>query len=356
MNVGVVGKGCIAKCLAHSLVKTNTHSPSLLLKSSSYQWCLNNAMIKSNECTLTYWPWDPIQSINIPETSNVAVYPISKHQSIPEMHTIVIPTKSFQITSALSELQHCGILRPQQTVILLHNGIISTSEIPTFIKQNDINLIFGTTSHPATTLEGDDPFTVRQTGRGLTWLGYREGFKNDINIDTETICNIFDSAFPPTTWHYDVEPLLLLKLAINCCVNPLTAIYQIRNDGLIGNEKYQSEMRQICTELCAVFRAHYRNLKKIDFDGKRNSPWHKLCDFHVLWDAVNKCLDDVKLNYSSMNRDMFHNRQSEIDQINGYVVALGKEYGVDMTFNERIVNMIHDIESTYLTQSKEMKI
>ena len=170
--------------------------------------------------------------------------------------------------------------------------------------------------------------------------------------DKHTLCDIFNAAFNPCTWFDDLEPHLLWKLAINCCINPLTAIYQIRNDGLIGNEKYQDEMRQICTELCDVFRAYFNDLNgngnDIKMDKESIETWNKLCYFHYLWDIVNKTLEKVGLNYSSMNRDVYYNRQTEIDQINGYVVRLGKKYDIDVTFNESVVKQIHELQSKYL--------
>lgn len=352
MQLGIVGKGSIGKCLAYSLLKSTSHNPSLLVRPNTFKSLINKEMITSNKCNVNYYPLelDSNKKPNV-ESSEVSVYPMKSCADKPSFDVIVICTKSFQLIEAMNQLESNNFLDNNPTLILFHNGIISTSDIPSFIKQRDIPLLFGTTVHAATTFDIDGPFDVRHTGTGLTWLGFRQPFMKNVH-DTDILCKIFDVAFNPCTWYNDLEPHLLWKLAINSCINPLTAIYQIRNDGLIGNEKYQDEMRQICTELCDVFRAYYNDLTENGMNTKmdRNSveTWNKLCYFQYLWDIVSKALEKVKLNYSSMNRDIYYNRQTEIDQINGYVVQLGKKYGINVNFNEDIVQHIHELQTKYL--------
>eukprot|EP01084_Bolivina_argentea_P183861 317197_1 len=347
MQVGIVGKGCIGKCLAHLLKRSTVHSPTFLVKPTTFKSLETDGIIDSNECKVTYYPTQSNVSI---QTSNINILPI-EHNSHPKFDVIVVCTKSFQLIPALHQLQTNNVLQNNPTVILFHNGIISISDIPNFIQSNNIPLIFGTTVHAATAFADDNVFTVRHTGNGLSWLGYRNPFINNDMVNKTILCDIFDTAFAPTTWFDDLEPHLLYKLAINCCINPLTAIYQIRNDEIMRNEKYLSEMRQICTELCDVFRAYFDDIQSKDnIDENSGLTWNKLCNFHQLWDIVNKSLDGVKMNYSSMNRDIYFNRQSEIDQINGYIVELGKKYNVNVQHNEKMVHAIHDIENRYLAK------
>ena len=344
MNVGIVGKGCIAKCLAHSLKsKALGHRPSFLVKPSSFQALESEGMIDANQCSVTYHPLDENKAA---ESSSISIFPISECQSMPSFDALVVATKSFQVVPALLELDRAGVCAEGQSIILLHNGVLSTSAMPGFIKSKGIELVFGATSHASTAFADDGPFTVRQTGLGRTWLGFRDIFRSDA-VDKAALCAILDSAFATTEWFEDMEPHLLLKLAINCCINPLTAMYQIRNDALIGNAKFQSEMKRICAEICRVFGAYYHDIRSEGMDEDSTRAWQTVCELDELWDIVGRCLQDVKLNYSSMNRDIHFQRQTEVEQINGYVVDLGKHYNVEVSFNEFVVQSIREKENAY---------
>ena len=47
-------------------------------------------------------------------------------------------------------------------------------------------------------------------------------------------------------------------------------------------------------------------------------------------------------NTSSMLQDVRAGRATEIDYINGYIVKRGEEIGVDVRFNERLVEMVKE--------------
>ena len=346
MRLGVVGKGSIGKLLAHSLKQTTNHTPSLLVKPNTFKSLTSNGMIIDNTCNINYYP---LNDENMIQTSEIEIFPIDLNTDNPLFDIIIISTKSFQLISVLNELEFNKFLENNPTLISFHNGITSTSEIPSFINERNIPLLFGTTVHAATSFRDDDCLTVRHTGYGATWLGFRYPFQNII-FDKQQLCDILNAAFPVCTWYDDLEPHLLYKLAINCCANPLTAIHQVRNNELIDNHKYRQDMKQICIELWNVFNAYYQDFKhnQMKMDKDSLETWSKICNFEILWKSVNEAVEGAKLNYSSMNRDIYFNRQTEIDQINGYIVKLGNKYNVDVTFNKSLVEAIHEREQKYL--------
>eukprot|EP01084_Bolivina_argentea_P208218 355090_1 len=229
MQIGIIGKGSMGKCLAHKLHQSTHYTSSLLVKPTTFNSLLSINYIHSNQCNITFHPLEQDQSIEI---SKICILPLdTTHNN--KFDLIVILTKSFQSLEALQQLESNNFLTNNPTVILFHNGMISTCRIPRFVNDNNIPLLFGTTLHGATTAIDDDPFTIRHKNFGPTWIGFKYPFnKIHSKISQSELCMIFDSAFYPTKWYNDLEPHLLYKLAINCCVNPLTAIYQIRTGQL----------------------------------------------------------------------------------------------------------------------------
>ena len=49
-----------------------------------------------------------------------------------------------------------------------------------------------------------------------------------------------------------------------------------------------------------------------------------------------------------MHQDVRNKKPTEIDAINGAIVALGKKHGIPTPVNEDLVRQVKEIESTYL--------
>ncbi|MGY0603050.1 MAG: ketopantoate reductase family protein, partial [Paraglaciecola chathamensis] len=133
---------------------------------------------------------------------------------------------------------------------------------------------------------------------------------------------VLDTLLAPCSWQQNKEQALWDKLAINAAINPLTAIYKVKNGQLI-EAKYQAMIKDICAETAAVMSA-------LGFLGSEEQLYQKVLDV----------AQATSENYSSMYQDITHKRPSEIDYINGYICREAEKHAIDVPLNTALVSQI----------------
>ncbi|PWN21835.1 hypothetical protein BCV69DRAFT_268371 [Microstroma glucosiphilum] len=138
----------------------------------------------------------------------------------------------------------------------------------------------------------------------------------------------------------------LRKLVVNACINPLTAIMDCQNGQLVGDPYAQQIWSEVCHEAAEVFLA----AAQADMDGPssaRRMPEYSakpLLDPSLtpsaLFSAVRDVATKTRKNYSSMHSDVRGRGRTEIDYMNGYLVQLGKAFGVEVKTNEMLRRLV----------------
>lgn len=233
-------------------------------------------------------------------------------KSMPEnVDLILVTTKVYQVKEALSPWLDV-ITAP---MIILHNGMGAVEDL-TLDKTHQVML--ATTTHGALLTEN----TLTHTGLGQTVIGnYQQTSPEQLTIH-QTLLN---NALPPVKAHPDIQHPLLLKLAINCVINPLTALNQCQN-GKLQESKFQSEIDLLINELQQVIPL-------------LEPTWHYT--HQTLKETIMAVVTATANNYSSMAQDVKFKRQTEIDFINGYIVREGKRLEINMTENEKLWNQVN---------------
>ena len=113
------------------------------------------------------------------------------------------------------------------------------------------------------------------------------------------------------------------KLVLNCVLNPITAILEVKNNG-ISDERLDPLKNLIIDECLNV--------------AKKNGIWIDL-DVKQLNNAFKS-----SLNISSMQQDILKGRKTEIDYLNGAVAQLGRKYGIECPANEALAEIIKSME------------
>jgi 2-dehydropantoate 2-reductase len=122
----------------------------------------------------------------------------------------------------------------------------------------------------------------------------------------------------------DIKKEQWRKVIFNCVINPTTSL--IRSDvGGIVDPKLNSLKSQIIDECLAVARADGVSFEE---------------DFVALIDRVFAGARTI----ASMQQDLLKGRKTEIDHMNGAVVALGERYGIACPVNAAMTTMIRYLE------------
>lgn len=122
----------------------------------------------------------------------------------------------------------------------------------------------------------------------------------------------------------DIMRTLHRKLAINCCINPLTALLGCRNGGLVDSPAAAAAMASLAAECFQTLGPQRLGLGSAE----------------ELAAAAAAVARGTALNTSSMLADMQQGRQTEIDYLNGYVARLAAQQGQPAPVNAAMLELV----------------
>ncbi|ABE54058.1 2-dehydropantoate 2-reductase [Shewanella denitrificans OS217] len=309
-NIAVLGVGAVGQLICHQL--TAKAAKVLLLTRDV-----------SGPQTLTCQPLMDASATSCVPDSVTHQYPSLITTNLTAEHLahirlLIVTTKAYQVVALLTPL--LAKLRADCHILLLHNGMGPHLALSVLLAQHPaMGLSLGTTSQGAMRLS---QWQIKHTGTGLTQLGH--GFGAVINDNYRAL--LLD-AIPDSHWQDDIITSLWQKLAINCAINPLTAIHQCQN-GALAAPQHQDTISQLLLELIPVAKAQG---VKLELDN--------------LLEKVNQVIHLTAQNYSSMYQDITHHRPTEIAQINGYVSQCAQEYGLKTPLHHAILASIKSLEA-----------
>lgn len=246
------------------------------------------------------------------------------NQHIPSVQSadlIVVTVKAWQVETAIEPL--LPYINTDTIIMLMHNGMGTAQLIET--KLADSPLIVATTTHGAYKPSKEH---VLHTGQGNTQLG---GF-NAKGAQCGFLAEVMNHALPEVNWNPNINAALWTKLAINCAINPLTAIHQCKNGELAAPE-FATELANITRELVEVMN---KEQIKVDFD--------------YLHTTVMQVVNATAANYSSMRQDVFHQRRTEIDFITGHLLKAAEKHHISTPENAKLYQRIKQIEQSWTEQ------
>ena len=238
-------------------------------------------------------------------------------QEIGYVDLIILGVKAWQIKEITSDLQ--SIVNENTTILPLQNGILAAEELKEQI--NEKNIVGGLCRIIS---KIESPGVINHFGVTPSII---IGEFN--HVKTERILKIkelFDLAGIKANISEDIDAELWKKF-ISICISGLLAI----SGTTYGEMRELKETRQLMVELLNEI---YQLSQKI---GIQIEP-----------DFVDKTISFTdSLPYdstSSLTRDVWEGKPSEIEYQNGTVVRLGKKYGVDTPVNRFIYNCILPME------------
>jgi 2-dehydropantoate 2-reductase len=232
----------------------------------------------------------------------------TKIREISKNSLIVLTTKVYDSEKALDGIKK--LLKNDTVILILQNGI-GNEEIVRRVVGKKVEVVRGVLHMGAEFLKPGEVRIIKgwitvgdsKIGRGIAELFNKSGLKTLI---------------------VDIKKDVWKKLTINCVINPLTAILEVRDYQIVVPELYN--LRDgIVNECNRVAKA-----EMVEFE-----------------EGLRKAIDKEILglgNYSSMHQDLMKGRRTEIDFLNGKIVEFGKKHNIPTPINETLVAIIKFLE------------
>jgi len=242
----------------------------------------------------------------------VAVNATTQVQHLPKDALWVFAVKFHQLEETKTIIHHTTIDTP---LLFVQNGL---GHLRWMDQLENKRLYIGTIEHGA--MKQSDT-TVFHKGIGSLNLA-------PLSSQTDPV-EFFSTGSPiltfPIRWGNDAHFLALRKTILNACINPLTAILQVKNGELVNNVNAANLLRNVYTEIMSVF------------------PEMKT---HLTLDDVRQLCDRTGENYSSMLQDIRHNRKTEIETIVGALIQIANERNKETPTLSTLFSLISAIEES----------
>ena len=138
---------------------------------------------------------------------------------------------------------------------------------------------------------------------------------------------LFDRSGIPTTWTGEIEKHIWGKVLYNSTLNALSCLLEVNYGKLLDNVQTKTIMEDIVEELFIVL-----DKKKIAVDWDTAGAYRS----HLF----TKLIPPTRDHFSSMLQDIRHGKKTEIDALNGKVVALAEEMGIDLPVNRVLTALV----------------
>jgi 2-dehydropantoate 2-reductase len=230
-------------------------------------------------------------------------------RELPPNSLIILTTKVHDSQKALAGA--VKLLRADTTILILQNGI-GNEELVKAVVGDKVHVERGVLHFGAEFLKPGE-ITIM---KGWVVLSNTERGNE--------IAKLFNESGLETRVTDNLKKDVWTKLVINCVINPLTAILEIRDYEIVVPtlDKLRHGIVLECMEVAKA--------EGVEFD-------------ESLAQSVDKEVSGLK-NYSSMHQDLIKGKKTEIDFLNGKIVEIGKKHGISAPINETLVSFIKYLE------------
>ncbi|GMK55831.1 hypothetical protein CspeluHIS016_0208870 [Cutaneotrichosporon spelunceum] len=294
--------------------------------------------------------------------------------------SLIVCTKTHSTADAIGGLH--SRLNPSSVITLLQNGMGVYDELCSKFWPDPVtrpNFVLGTTTHGVTTAgETGSVLHMSPPGQGAIKWGVVPDPRKQIDFEawlwgrpvrdmssltppespalplrappdgtgTENLGATLEALLSMTQLSPSLLPMpalyneLLIKLAVNAAINPLTAILgggYLNNGSLHRSAPGHRLTQQVTKETSQVLMAYMHSLS-----APRAAPADtvRLFSYESLLHHVKAVVAATKENISSMANDVKNGRMTEVEYINGYLANLGHRLGVPTPVNRMLVQQV----------------
>ena len=303
---------------------------------------------------------------------------VRQHTLLP-IESLIVALKAYTVVDAVKAL--VPRLTPNSTIVLLHNGMgvyerliqdvfRNPDQRPHFIVAiNDHGAWNKDYFHTVHAGVGSITFGIVADPRGRDFeasAAAEEGPERERSLSLDDIMSPQDddTTYRPlrntvaalssltrmnTSWEpmSHVETAMKRKLVANSVINPLTALMGCRNGDLLESEESMIIMKRVCFEAAEAFAM--QSLREESSWNDQKTRARTRSKFSRASPALSapaleeECLRVIKVtatNISSMLSDVQSGSYTEVDYMPGYLVGLGRQFGLPMTTTSTLLNLV----------------
>jgi len=234
---------------------------------------------------------------------------------------VIVQCKATDTRSAVEDAKH--LFRPDSVAISFQNGLGNEDVIAEVLGGAD--RVFGGQTLQGANIEG--PGVSRIHTNLASYIGEWNGGTSQ---RCGRIARIFSAAGLPTLEDADMKRKIWMKAIYNCVVSPLSTITNLTHKDIYCRQDSIAVANLIIKEALAVAAAE--GMVITEQEGR---------------ECLDKVIASKQANKSSMCNDILAKRRSEIDFINGRILALADKHGIDAPLNRTMVFAVKAIESHY---------
>ena len=282
-----------------------------------------------NNVTLVDVAAEPVEAINAHglkiedrhgEAIVVRVRATTDPHSVGQVDLALVFVKCYDTESAIQNA--APLIGPATIVLSLQNGWGNAPRITSILGEERV--LVGVTYHSGTLI---GPGHVLHAGKGSTYVGELSG---QISERLHRVGKTLTDAGLDTTPSDSVLNVIWSKLALNACTLPTSALLRFYSGELIEHNGTLALMRALLREVVAVAQAQGFTV-----------------DENERWDAITKVLQGARTGKSSMLQDVENRRRTEIDVINGAIVAAGQQLNILTPYNHSMVCLLKALDETF---------
>jgi len=310
MNIVIIGPGALGTLLATSLAPAAKSNKTEL-------WMLDHNPERAALLAQ--------QGLVLEKESRLLSFPVrasADPKTIGPADIIFLCVKSSDVADGLG--QAAKLSHAESILVTLQNGIGHLELVKAYKGPPAVAL--GVTALGANIVA---PGHVRYAGGGLTRIGFLKSANFARSLLLARVCNLLSSSGMETVIVDNILDYIWSKLLVNVGINALSAIHRCPNGQLLESAETQEMLSAAVREGESVARAMGINLPE---------------------DPLAMTLDVCKktaANLSSMLQDVNSKRPTEIDSINGAIVAAGRKLAIPVPVNEELVKRVKEIERSY---------
>jgi len=231
-------------------------------------------------------------------------------KEIPSDTLILLTTKAYDAAGAVTSIK--SLLRKDTVILVLQNGL-GIKDIVEKVVEDKAEVVRGLVTLAAEFFEP-----------GKISLWQRETMLEHTRT-SERIARVFNASGLKTKISNDMQEEIWKKLIVNCVANPLTAIFQVRNNEIMVDSL--KEIRHKIMQECIV-------VGKAEGIGLESN----------LEECIERKIASYT-NYSSMCQDLMKRKKTEMDFLNVKIVELGRKHDILTPVNETLVGLIRFLEA-----------